>query len=64
MHDEINSKSEEDMYNNIELLLNKSEASKDVYSAKTNIETLSDKISDVLSIKGDLWNIFNNNSIR
>ena len=64
MHDEINSKSEEDMYNNIELLQNKSEASKDVDSAKTNIETLSDKISDVLSSKGDLWNIVNNNSIR
>ena len=64
MHDEINSKSEEDMYNNIELFQNKSEASKDVDSAKTNIETLSDKISDVLSSKGDLWNIFNNNSIR
>ena len=64
MHDEINSKSEEDMYNNIELLQNKSEASKDVDSAKTNIETLSDKISDVLSSKGDLCNIVNNNSIR
>ena len=64
MHDEINSKSEEDMSNNIELSQKKSEASKDVDSAKTNIETLSDKISDVLSSKGDLWNIFNNNSIR
>ena len=51
MHDEINSKSEEDMSNNIELSQKKSEASKDVDSAKTNIETLSAEISDFTSSK-------------
>ena len=45
IHSEINSELEEDLANNMELPNKNSYASKELGSAKTNIETLSSKIA-------------------